>query len=158
MTKRQNRDTYLSDEEVLGRVIDTSDKISQFLAQLREQASNEKTQLHLDNLIGLQNELTRRIAEYREKAPWEMTNTYVQYVDPGSGKIDEMIRDNSRIDSLNHATETALALNEELASELQSVSINEGVEEAADAFKNLQFMIEDTCRKISMYRSMADDM
>jgi hypothetical protein len=157
VTKRQNRDTYLPDEKVIGRVIDTSDKISQFLAELREQASDEKTKLHLDNLIGLQNELTGRIAEYREKAPWQVSNTYMQYVDPGSGKIDEMIEENRRIDSMNDATETALALNQELANELQPVSINEGVEEAADAFKNLQFMIEDNCRKISMYRSMAND-
>lgn len=158
MTKRHSHDTYLPEEQVIGRVIDASDKISQFLAQLREQTSDEKAQLHLDNLIGLQNELTGRIAEYRKEAPSQVSKTYMQYVDPGSGKIDDMIDEERHIASMDDATETALALNKELASELQPVSINEGVEEAADAFRNLQSMIEDNCRRISTYSSMAGDV
>lgn len=158
MTKRQNRDSYLSEETILGRVVDTCDKISQFLAELRQQTTDERTQLHLDKLIELQNTLTGEIAEYRETAPWQVSNTYVQYVDPGSGRIDDMIRDHGKLKSLNDATDTAIALNNELIQELQHVSINEGVPESRDAFNNLQELIESTCKKMSMDRSMTGDI
>lgn len=158
MTKRENRDTYLPERDIIRRVIDTSDKISKFLEELREESADERTRLHLDNLIGLQSELTGRVAEYRRKAPWQVTNTYVQYVDVGSGKVDDMISEHGKSTSLNDVTTTALALNEEMVRELQHVSINEGVQESREAFDNLQAMIEDTCRKISMDRSMAGDI
>ncbi len=159
MSKRENRDTYLPEIKVIGRVIDTSDKISRFLSELRQQASDERTRLHIDNLIGLQNELTQRVANYRQDAPRQVKDTYVQYVDAGSGKVEQMMNEHDRTTpSLNDATSTAVTLNEELARELEHVSINEGVEESRDAFENLQFMIEETCRKMAMDRSMADDL
>ncbi|MGQ9424597.1 hypothetical protein ACXYTJ_01465 [Gilvimarinus sp. F26214L] len=158
MTKRENRDSYLSEEQVMGRVIDTCDKISQFLATLREHSDDARTQLHIDNLIQLQDELTGRIAEYRQTAPSKVKNTYMQYVDPGSGKVDEMIAEHGEQTSLDDVTNTILALNGELAQELEHVSINEGIEESRDAFGNLQALIEDTCHRMSVSRSMADDM
>lgn len=158
MSKRENRDTYLPEIQVIGRVIDTSDKISRFLSELREQATDERTRLHIDNLVGLQNDLTKKVAAYRQDAPWQVKDTYVQYVDAGSGKVEKMMRERDKAASLNDVTSTAVMLNEEMARELEHVSINEGVEESRDAFENLQFMIEETCRKISMDRSMADDM
>lgn len=158
MTKRENRDTYLSEQEVLGRVIDTSDKISHFLAELRQQADDERSCLHLDNLIALQSELTTRIAEYRHEAPWQVSNTFVQYVDPGSGKIGDMMRTHGGFKSINDTTTTVVALNNELARQLENVSINEGIPESRDAFDNLQEMVRDTSRRMSMDASMSGDL
>lgn len=158
MSKRENRDTYLPESKVVTRIVDTSDKISQFLAELQQQLPDERSQLHMDNLIGLQDKLTEKIADYRDKAPWQVTDTYVQYVDAGSGKVEDMMKEQGSVTSINDATAVALALNEEMARELEHVSINEGVQESREAFENLQFLIRETCRKISMDRSMAGDL
>lgn len=158
MVKRPNRDTYLNGNEILGRVINTSDRISCFLSHLKTLTEDTRTQIHIDQLIKLQNELTSSIAEYREQAPKEVVTTYVQYVEPGSGKIEEMMRDHRQFTSLNDVTSTALALNEELARELETVSINEGIEHYREASKGLQDLVLDTCRKISMARARADDV
>lgn len=158
MVKRPNRDTYLNGTEILGRVISTSDKISCFLSHLRTLTEDTRTQIHIDQLIKLQNDLTGSIAQYREKAPKEFSATYVQYATPGSGNIETMINEHRQFTSLNDVTSTLLALNEELARELEGVSINEGIEHYREASKGLQDLVRETCRKISMARSGADDV
>lgn len=158
MSKRENRDTYLPESKIVTRIVDTSNKISQFLAKLRQQLPDERSQMHMDNIVALQDQLTAKIADYRDKAPWQVTDTYVQYVDVGSGKVEDMMNEQGALTSINDATVLALALNEEMARELEHVSINEGVEESREAFENLQFLIRETCRKISMDRSMAGDL
>ena len=157
MTKRQNRDTYLREDEVLQRVVDTSRKIADFLARQRNETQDERSQMQLDNLLELQNELTERIAEYGNKAPWQFHETYMQYVDVGSGKVDDMIRDSHPRD-LDDLIETAIALNRTLAEELEPASENAGVEASHDAFANLQSLVEENCRRISLSRSMSGDM
>lgn len=158
MTKPDNRDTYLPQSRAIARIIDTSDKIAIYLADLQRRAENERLRLHLDILIGLQKELTRRIRSYLDQSPWQVTDTYAQYVDEGSGKVDELIRTSGEVSSLNDVTLMALRLNNEMIEELQSLSLNEGVEESREAFENLQFLIRDTCRKISMERSQVRDI
>lgn len=158
MVKRPNRDTYLNGYEILGRVVNTNDRISCFLSHLKTLTEDTRTQIHIDHLVNLQNELTRSIAEYRERAPKEVATTYVQYVEPGNGKIEEMMGEHREFTSLNDVTSTALALNQELARELETVSINEGIEHYREASKNLQDLVVETCRKISMARARADDV
>jgi hypothetical protein len=154
----ENRDTYLPESRILDRVIATSDKISRFLATMRQQANDERSRLHIDNLIDLQSELTASIADYRRQAPWQVTNTYVQYVDPGSGKVDDMIEEFGKFISTNDVTAAAIALDQEMIRELEPVSINEGVQESQEAFDNLQTLIKNTCRKIAMDDVTARDV
>lgn len=158
MTKRENRDTYLPQSKAIARTIDTSDKIAAYLSHLREQADDERIQLHLVTLVGLQKNLSHRIRDYLEMSPWQVTDTFAQYVDEGSGKVDDMIREQGELRSMNDVTLAALSLNNEMAEELESLSLNQGVEETREAFENLQFLIRDTCRKISMERSQVRDV
>lgn len=156
--KQPNRDTYLDGQQILGRVIDTSDNISRFLAHQRALTDDSRTQIYIDRLISLQNTLTCKIAEYRRQAPRKVSTTYQQYVDAGSGKIEETMEQHRDFTSLNDVTQMLLSLNEELAEELEPVSINEGTEEARDAFRNLQELVRETCREISKARSGIDDL
>lgn len=156
--KRPNRDTYLNGEQMLGRVINSSDQISCFLTHLQTLTDDPRTKIHIDQLVKLQNELTSSIAGYRENAPHEVQTTYFQYVEPGNGRLEEMMDEHRQFTSLNDVTSTALALNEELAQQLENVSINEGIEHAREATEGLQDLVRETCRKISLARAGADDM
>lgn len=156
--KQPNRDTYLDGQQILGRVIDTSDNISHFLAHQRSLTDDPRTQIYIDRLIALQNALTCKIAEYRQQAPHKVSVTYQQYVDAGSGKIEEAMEQHRDFTSLNDVTQILLSLNEELANELNPVSINEGTGQARDAFQNLQDLVRETCREISKARTGIDDL
>lgn len=156
--RQPNRNTYLHGQQILGRVIDTSDNISSFLAHERSLTEDPRIQIYIDRLISLQNELTCSIAEYRRQAPRNVSNTYQQYAEAGSGKIEEAMEEHREFASLNDLTQTVLSLNEQLASELEPVSINEGMEESRNALHSLQELIRETCRKISIARAGIDDL
>lgn len=158
MSKQPNRDTYLYGDQILGRVIASSDNISSFLAHQRTLTDDSRIQIYIDQLIKLQNELTCSIAQYREQAPREVSNTYQQYVEAGSGDIEEMMEEHRDFTSLNDITQTVLSLNEELAKELEPASINEGIEDFREAYHSLQDLVHETCRKISKARASIDDL
>lgn len=153
MQSRTHHQTYNSSDDILTRLIDKSQWIAKYLRAVQSNTSDQRRYLLLENLIKLQNGLSRNLEAYRKIAPRRVLDTYSQYSPDLRPTLSLRVPNN--VDDIIGKT---LELNDEISAEVHYLADQERGQEEHRAYQNLNDLVDSTLRDISMSGQTIRDM